>query len=487
MKKIDVFKEVAEYLGREYGFELIDLSPKKFILKKEDKKITFGPGIKNNDVSFYGYDVDDEDDMVSYAKDIVAALTNRWVTECDMKYVISISQAENEEYMVCTDNDNILTVDTDERLRTIDTRAYNIHEFALDMFWGNGMYDSMCEEINRIANTTTVYTYKGKEFYIAPKITEIEFEYAYINEDGELEWDMTSDIFSERVDDDEVNKIESIIEEKKLELERISAPYIFEYEFKDSYLCEFIKDYIDIDDYFEEMEQIIKKEITDKDIHIENDGILNWFVELLKDRSVEVKDGELLFFGKKVVNVNNHKFMEFIDKCELKIKRTPLNNQTIKLPFNAFIYQNEEYHESWFELLDFTARNIMFYNNKHKKNISIELDSLFKAKGIKAIREIRDKLVKRLENKLKLEKLKEIVKNKKICLTFEDSLAAGNCKSGTREFVSYLSSKEIDVSVECIDANKLLEFSRQKDIPYVVKAIEYKINKQIKRINNETK
>ena len=397
MKELEVFKEVAEYLGGQYGFKLVETSPKKFMLKKDDKEITFGPGVKSNNIAFKWYDVEDEDDMISYAEDIIATVTGNLTTEysVDGEYVLDKQQAENSGYILCTTDDVFCLTDKRDVIENIDTRAYNISDIVLDEFWSY-QFDEMCVDINDVAETISVYTYKGKNFYITPKLEEIDFEYGYLV-DGEIEWGLTTRMFSKDVNNTEVQKVINIIKETKLNLERASAPELFIYTFKsDSYLYEILDDFVDVEDYVEEMEDIIQAEICDKQLPIENDVTVNWFTLLLEDRCIDIKDGELYFFGDKILDVNNHRFMDFINKCELEVKRTKLRSN-IELQFNAFIHKDEKEFKSWFEVLENIARSIHFSKAKEKGAITvIKPNELFKVKGLRVIRGIREKLIKKI-------------------------------------------------------------------------------------------
>jgi len=378
-------------------------------------------------------------------------------------------EAERAEYIIVTNDKYVPT--EEHAYREIETKAYNMHESVLDEFWMH-QFGIMCNEIEAVAKTTSVYTYKGKYFYIAPKVVIDYVIYCYYDEkhDG-IVWEEDEVVFFKRGDDEEINKIEKIIIDWKKYLEKESAPYLFEYEIDQSYIIDLLrmlnKD-LDIYEYYDKMKDIIEEEFNKRDF-LPSIIYTNWYIEVLKDRAFEVKPDGVYFFGDLIYKSTRP--YTILKKSGLEITMSELADKNIPIKFQAFVCNGEEFHESWFDVFD-TAK-VDEYGAEYVLTRYLA----------QQLRDIKDRILRRIKKKEEFEKFKEEYGD--MCVSFEDSINAGNCERGTKEFMEYLLKQGVDVkNVDCIKAKVLLEYARGVDLDYVKRAIMEAVKKEKKRETN---
>ena len=455
-----IYKLIEEFIENENSYWKIEwINSRAFAVFDEVKRITFGYGSKY-DIVIKGLDPEERGEMFSIQKDLLERMYGYEEVvddyDRDMNF---IKNYKPDGYIIATDSNSVL--DESWAIDSIETYAWDISEAELDYFWSAGGFEMMCEDINEIAKHTDCYTYKGKRWYVVPKYDDVYFEYAFYNENGELEWESFEGYGIYMVPEGESEKIIKIIADWKKSLEINSLPDFIWDEINESFLVESIEELgVDLD----AIREISYKLTSDDEIC---NLPLSEIKELIKYEIVK-REGDSFFIETTNVKKDIPGFEKMVRKLGMSLEKTFVPGAYIKI--DAFIKYGEEYHISWLEfLLDVFDKQIAS-PEKPLKRIVLE-----------KLREIHNKLYTRYLNKLKMEEI--LAKAEKVCVTFEDSLKGGNCKAGT---IAFIERHKINTQkVECINGKELYEMAYSDEKRYVLNAIKAAI-KRMEEEQNES-
>ena len=242
-----IYKLIEEFIENENSYWKIEwINSRAFAVFDEVKRITFGYGCKY-DIIIKGLDLEDRDEMFSIQKDLYERMYGyEEVVDESERDINFIKNHKPDGYIIATNSDSVL--DEDWAIDSIETYAWDISEAELDYFWNEGGFEIMCEDINEIAKNTDCYTYKGKRWYVVPKYGNAYFEYAFYNENGELEWESFDGYGIYMVPEGESEKIIEIIADWKKSMEINSLPDIIWDEINENHLVESIEELgVDLD------------------------------------------------------------------------------------------------------------------------------------------------------------------------------------------------------------------------------------------------
>ena len=331
------------------------------------------------------------DDSFESQKDFVEALyrLKGYEVEWDEDYLINLDDYKYKRADYEIVHGYPLVVDDAEYF---DGRSYEYCNLELEDFWN--YFDGDVFDYIDPDRDITVYHRKGKDWYVAPAVEEIEITLYYKNDDGEEDWEVQiAYIYKENKElvDKALNTLSeikaSLIMWSKVDIDLGLAP---DYT---SDAGEIANLYI-IDNEYNQDRWDARSDISQYFDKAENNYELAYHM-FLEDN---LDEREYLFGKYKHLPMAR----EMFDKKGMKI-----THQDHKGYPYVVEYKNELYH---------------FY-----------LGELYKVSPQDFVKDVSEKLQKRIQEKLAK---RYIYQNaSKVFVSVKDSLDSGNCKFGTQEFV----------------------------------------------------
>jgi len=389
-------KEIIESNFKDFQYCSIYLKPKflgyfslsKYNINQESQKQMILDFInKFEDEEIYGELVDSEYDYMEFCSCSDGSLWNG-----------DYHQHHGDSYYV---------EDTGE-CEYVDGRVYEYNETVLEDFWLFGPDES--GYLNEIDpnNTISVYSRKGKDWYIGYTLESKELYITYKDDDDEIiEEELFYGLFY-KPNKDLLKNVVSIVKSWKEDIEVRSYIYNqFERENKDRIVNLDLIEMID-EDIIEFRNTILDNiEKWDKDTISEE--FLKAYYSLITERVKVLEDKTVVIKGIKY----NHfrKILKFGKILNFEIVYSSLVGSSIYE--YAIKKDDEEYHFNIAELI--------------ANDISDEI----------SLRDALEQMLEAIENR-KLQKIqnKELFeKASYVFVSIEDSLASGNCAFGTNEFI----------------------------------------------------
>ena len=331
------------------------------------------------------------DTSLESQKDFVEALyrLKGYEVEWDEDYLINLDDYEYKRADYEIVHGYPLVVDDAEYF---DGRSYEYCNLELEDFW-NSFDGSIFNDIDPDGDIT-VYHRKGKDWYVAPSVEEVEIILYYKNDKGEEDWEVQFAFIYKRNEElvDKALKILSDIKESLIVWSKVDIDLGLAPDYT-SEAGEIANLYI-IDNEYNQDRWDARSDISQYFDKAENNYELAYHM-FLEDN---LDEREYLFGKYKHLPMAR----EMFDKKGMKI-----THQDHKGYPYVVEYKNELYH---------------FY-----------LGELYKVSPQDFVKDVSEKIQKRIQEKLAK---RYIYQNaSKVFVSVKDSLDSGNCKFGTQEFV----------------------------------------------------
>jgi hypothetical protein len=297
---------------------------------------------------------------------------------------------------------------SDDVVEQIEGRMETYNEAVIEDFWNFTMTDEDPFAYDDPNGLVSVYSRKGKDWYVTSGIDQEQIFLTYRNEDGEIVEDEEFWYFVEVASEELVNKVASTVEGMKFDLEIRSIInnelHYGNWSWEESY--EYNDDIFNLN--------ILKKEFGEDNLQEfgwEILDLIDW--ENKKKYSVMVTQAYEKFLlknldskGKLFGKYNNlNKLRKIVEKEGKQLVYSKVGDFTDEKQW-AIKYKDEEYHFYLSELYETKPRK--FYENASANLTKRKVESL------------------NYNNFMK--------KAAMVFVGFDDSVDSGNCKSGTQAF-----------------------------------------------------
>lgn len=297
---------------------------------------------------------------------------------------------------------------SEDDIVSVDTRMDCFNDHALEDFWQFGGIECLQAEIEALLDNhpLSCYHYKGKRFEVAPNIVSIEVSTYYLDEDDrelmecyEGEWDIKAVVSEEAKAAAE--QVRQLIVDSKKSLEEKSLTYAMVEKIRA--LADFFEDDLEAKqgEFYDELPSYIATEYKGRSYGPDGEDVF-MFLQSKHSELKVVGQAKMTKFANKLGF--NWSF-DFNDRNEGSIQFTNRENS------------RDHYHVSAEEFLA---------NGKDWKLVF--RDVIQPMVQLRAMQEIDYIIKTKLQGRLK-----DVAEH--VWVTFSDSIKAGNCEFGSRQFV----------------------------------------------------
>ncbi len=420
-----LYYENTKYESNGHGYEYYDVDwVLENLYRIDSVKLYTKPKLLGY-ISISHYTVD-YDGQCEFVRDLREMFGDTEVADVD--YIDDVTALDRDNEVIHGDPYVI-----EAHAKYFDGRIYEYNEYALEEFWSN--LEDPFEDIDP-DEKIVVWHRKGKDWYVAPRAYENDYEVWYWNPvEQDLEQEYFTLIEEERAER-LVEEALKILEDLKREVEIKSLIY------NRAGLCE----------YCYENDKMFNLNILAK----EYDNLWDFVYELPVDWNSNASPEYIVddAYEKFLQSKLDEKLRLFGKYKHLYLLKKIAEDHGVEFGYDDEFgtyylrFKNEKYH--------FYLRDL--YNGSPKRFFNILFNSL--------LRRLTEKMKKRLVYR----------KAKEVFVGIEDSIQAGNCKVGTQEFI-----KQAGIDPDKIGGvrgNVLLELARPQDIKYVERAILQALKRQ---------